>query len=206
VTEPSKSPHADHLEEIEMSTAQTPAAEEHRGDRAAASPAAESVARDFFDAFNRKDVERVMRLVSDDIVEDLPGIGIVEGTEQERAMLNALFSSFPDMATEVTRVTVAGNVVALEWSRRGTFSGAPWQGLPANGRPYNIRGAAFLEVNGDRVSRVTVYSDSAALARDLGILPAEGSGAERLALAMFKARVRARRALGALRPAGKAGA
>ena len=132
-----------------MSTAQTPAAEEHSGDRAASGPAAESVARDFFDAFNRKDVERVMSLVSDDVVEDVSG---------------------------------------------------------ANGRPYDIRGAAFIEVHGDRVSRVTVYSDSAALARDLGILPAEGSGAERLALAMFKARVRARRALGALRPAGKGGA
>jgi steroid delta-isomerase-like uncharacterized protein len=188
-----------------MSTAQTPAAEEHSGDRAAASPAAESVARDFFDAFDRKDVERVMSLVSDDIVEDVPGVGIIEGAEEERAFLNSLFSSFPDMATEMTRVTAAGNVVAIEWSRRGTFTGAPWQGLPASGRSFSTRGAAFLEVNGDRVTRVTIYSDSATLARDLGVLPAEGSGAERLALAMFRARVRTRRALGALLPVGKAG-
>jgi hypothetical protein len=40
---------------------------------------------------------------------------------------------------------------------------------------------------------MTVYTDTGQFFRDIGVLPAEGSLAERLALAMFRARVRARR-------------
>ena len=186
-----------------MSTAHPPTSENYGGEPTVSDRSPEAVARDFFDAFDRKDVEKLLSLVSDDIVEDVPGVGIIEGTEQERSFLNSLFSSFPDMATDVTRVTTSGGVVAVEWSRRGTFTGEPWQGLPANGRTFDTRGAAFVEVSGSRVTRVTIYSDQATLARDLGVLPAEGSGAERLALAMFRARVKSRRILGALLPSRK---
>src|ERR1700724_3037422 len=105
------------------------------------------VAQEFFDAMARRDIEAAMDLVSDDIVEDLAGVGVISGLTEERALLTAFFGSFPDMQTEVIRGTAQGRVVAVEWRRRGTFTGTPWQGLPASGRPFDLRGAAFIEVD-----------------------------------------------------------
>jgi steroid delta-isomerase-like uncharacterized protein len=131
-------------------------------------------------------------------VEDLAGVGVITGLTEERAFLTAFFGSFPDMETEVVRVTVDGRVVGVEWRRRGTFTGSPWQGLPASGRSFDLRGAAFVEVDDGLVSRVTAYSDSAQLGRDLGILPPAGSPAERIASAIYRLRVRVQRVLRAL--------
>jgi steroid delta-isomerase-like uncharacterized protein len=152
------------------------------------------VATEFFDAFGRRDVDALMQIVSDDIVEDLPGVGIVSGLDEERAFLTGLFGSFPDLTTEVTRITIDGRVAAIEWKRRGTFTGAPWQGLPASGRAFESTGAAFVEVVDRRVTKVTVYSDSAQVARGIGVLPAEGSAGERLARAVYGLQVRLGRA------------
>jgi steroid delta-isomerase-like uncharacterized protein len=157
------------------------------------------VVGEFFDAMGRRDIEATMDLVSDDIVEDLAGVGVINGVAEERAFLTAFFGSFPDMQTEVRRVTAQGRVVAVEWRRHGTFTGSPWQGLPASGRPFDLRGAAFMEVDDGLVTKVTAYSDSAQLGRDLGILPPVGSSAERLAATIYRLRVRVLRVLQALR-------
>jgi steroid delta-isomerase-like uncharacterized protein len=154
----------------------------------------------FFDAFGRRDVDAMMSMVSEDITENLAGIGVINGIEEDRAFLTALFESFPDLETQVTRTVAAGNIVAVEWRRRGTFTGRPWQGLPASGRPFAFRGCALVEVDGDRVKRVDVYSDTAEFARDIGVLPPEGSIGERVALAAFRMRVRAHRVIRALGP------
>jgi len=164
------------------------------GDR----PPNDVVAR-FFEAFARRDVDTMMEVVSDDIVEDLAGVGVVTGADEDRAFLTALFESFPDLASEVTRVVGAGNLVAVEWRRRGTFTGRPWRGLPASDRPFDFRGVALVEVDGDRITRINVYSDTAEFGRDIGVLPPEGSAGERFALALFRIRVRARRVVRATR-------
>jgi steroid delta-isomerase-like uncharacterized protein len=139
---------------------------------------ARRIATEFFDAFGRRDADALMEMVSPDIVEDLPGVGVISGLEQERAFLTGLFASFPDLATEVTRITIDGRVAAIEWRRTGTFSGAPWQGLPATGRAFESVDAAFVEIDDGRVSKVTVYYESAQLAHALGVAPAEGSPGE----------------------------
>jgi steroid delta-isomerase-like uncharacterized protein len=160
---------------------------------------------DFFVAFARRDVEAIMQLVAEDIVEDLAGVGGVTGAAEDRDFLTALGDSFPDLVTEGTRVVAAEHLVAVEWKRRGTFTGRPWRGLPASGKPFEFRGVAVVEVSGERISRIDVYSDTAEFARDIGVLPAEGSAGERFALALLRTRLRVRRVLNALVPHRKAG-
>ena len=128
---------------------------------------AEAVVADWFDAFARRDVEALMQLASDDILEELPGVGVINGLVEERAFLSGLFASFPDLETEVKRVTAGGRVVAVEWVRRGAFTGSPWQGLPPTGKSFESTGAAFMEVDAGRVTHVVVYSDSTQLASAL---------------------------------------
>ena len=103
----------------------------------------EQLVADFFDAFGRRDVDALMTMVSEDITEDLAGIGVINGAEADRAFLTELFGSFPDRETTVTRFVTAGNVVVVEWERQGTFTGSHWQGRIASASPCSGRVSPF---------------------------------------------------------------
>ena len=128
----------------------------------------------------------------------LPGTPPLEGIANELAFISGLLAAFPDMEIEVTRLMAIDQVVAAAWTRRGTFTGADFQGLPANGARIESAAAGFFEIENGLIKRLTVYADMNKFGRDLGLVPPEGSPAERLALGMFRARVRMKRFLGAL--------
>jgi hypothetical protein len=65
--------------------------------------------------------------------------------------------------------------------------------LPASGERFDSPTAGFFEIENGLIKRITVYADLNKFARDLGVVPPEGSTAERLALSMFRARVRMKR-------------
>jgi steroid delta-isomerase-like uncharacterized protein len=158
----------------------------------------EQVVSHFLDAFGRHDVEAIGRLCADDIVELLPGTPPLEGIDNELAFISGLLAAFPDMEIEVTRLMAIDQVVAAAWTRRGSFTGADFQGLPANGARVDSPAAGFFEIENGLIKRLTVYADMNKFGRDLGLVPPEGSSAERLALGMFRARVRIKRLIGAL--------
>jgi steroid delta-isomerase-like uncharacterized protein len=153
----------------------------------------EQVVASFLDALGRHDLEAFRRVCAEDIVELLPGAPPMEGIDDELAFAAALVAAFPDLEIEVTRVMTVDQVVAAEWIRRGTFTGADFQGLPANGARFDSPAAGFFEIENGVVKRLTVYTDMNKLGRDLGVVPPEGSRAERLALGIFRTRVRINR-------------
>ena len=153
----------------------------------------EQVVADFLNALGRHDVDGIGRVCADNIVEVLSGTAPLEGIDNELAFARGLIAAFPDLEIEVTRLMAADLVVAAEWTRRGTFSGADFQGLPANGARFNSPAAGFFEIENGLIKRITAYADMNKFARDLGVVPPEGSTAERLALSMFRIRVRMKR-------------
>jgi len=175
------------------------AAEPKRDNAAAArGRTPEQVVADFLDALGRHDVEGIGRACADDIVEVLSGTAPLEGIDNELAFARDLLAAFPDLEIEVTRLMAIDLVVAAEWTRRGTFTGADFQGLPANGARFDSPAAGFFEIENGLIKRLTVYADMNKFARDLGVVPPEGSLAERLAMSMFRSRVRAKRVVGTL--------
>ena len=158
----------------------------------------EQVVANFLDALGRHDLEAFSRVCADDIVELLPGTPPMEGIDNELAFARGLLAAFPDLEIEVTRVMAVDQVVAAAWTRRGTFTGADFQGLPANGARFESPAAGFFEIENGLIKRLTVYTDMNKLGRDLGVVPPEGSPAERLALGMFRTRVRIKRIVGTL--------
>jgi len=166
-------------------------------------PSPEVVVGHFFEAFARHDLDAICNLFTDDIIED-PGFGDpIEGIDNERAYLRDLWEAFPDASIEMKHLMSAGRVVAVQYTRRGSFTGKEWQGLLPSGRSVVSYAGSFFEVEDDRISRITVYTDSGRILRGLGVLPEEGSTGERLAIAMYRARVRTRRGARALRPRRK---
>jgi steroid delta-isomerase-like uncharacterized protein len=164
---------------------------------AAGGPTPEQAVAHFFDAFVRRDLEGIRRVCADDVVELLPGTPPMEGIDNQLAFIRGLYASFPDLEIEVTRLMAIDQVVAAAWTRRGTFTGADFQGLPSNGAHIESPAAGFFEIQDGLIKKLTVYVDMNKFGRDLGLVPPEGSAAEKLALGVFRARVRIKRLFGA---------
>jgi hypothetical protein len=78
---------------------------------------------------------------------------------------------------------------------RGTFSGAPYQGIEPNGRDVELRGLDLLEIEKQKITSNTVYFDTGEFARQIGMLPPQDSGAERAMVGAFNAVTKLRKAV-----------
>jgi steroid delta-isomerase-like uncharacterized protein len=99
------------------------------------------------------------------------------------------FDAVPDLHMEVEDVAVAGEPgrerVTVRWFITGTFSGGPMMGIEATGRPVAMRGMDLIDIQDGRVAGNAIYYDGLAFARQVGLLPREGSGADRLVTRAF---------------------
>jgi steroid delta-isomerase-like uncharacterized protein len=162
---------------------------------APASGTAEAVARRYFDGVARRDLDAMAACWHADGVDDLVPIGILRGPDEVRAFFEELFAAVPDMDFTVTRVTAGERIAAVEWRFTGTFAGGPFQGIAPTGGHLEVRGVDCCEVEDGLIVRNTAYYDGAGFARSIGMLPEQGSAAERAMTSAFNALTRARGAL-----------
>jgi hypothetical protein len=64
----------------------------------------------------------------------------------------------------------------------------PFQGIRPTGRRVEIRGADIMEISGGLIQHNTIYYDGAAFARQIGMLPSQGSRADRALISAFNAK------------------
>jgi steroid delta-isomerase-like uncharacterized protein len=157
--------------------------------------ALENHARSYFDAVNRRDVDGMLEHWTEDGVVDLVPIGILRGHDEIAAFFREMFAAFPDAETTVTRVAAGQNEVAVEWRMTATFTGTPFQGIEATGRPVELRGVDMIEIADGKNVTNTAYYDGMAFARGAGLLPPQDSGAERAMRSAVNAATRLRRAV-----------
>jgi steroid delta-isomerase-like uncharacterized protein len=147
----------------------------------------EDVASGYFEAVAARDPDAMAQFWAEDGIDELVPVGIFRGPGEVRGFFAGMFAAFPDMEFSVERMTATADVVAVQWRARGTFSGAPFQGVEPTGRRVEVRGCDCLEVEEGKIVRNTAYYDGAAFARGLGMLPQRDSGGERAMLAAFNA-------------------
>ena len=104
-----------------------------------------------------------------------------------------------EMEVITERVVADTGRVAAEWRMRGTFTGAPFQGIEATGRSIELRGFDLFEVERGKIKRNTAYYDGAAFARAIGLLPPQDSGAEKAMTGAFNAATKVRKGIADLR-------
>jgi steroid delta-isomerase-like uncharacterized protein len=128
----------------------------------------------------------------------LPTGETVRGGDELAAWFRRLFASAPDWRIEVENALDDGDRTAVvQWHGTGTFDGEPFQGIVATGRPVDLRGVDVVRYDADgKVEENTIYYDGAEFARQVGLLPARGSSADRAMLSAFNAATRVRRSLG----------
>jgi steroid delta-isomerase-like uncharacterized protein len=163
--------------------------------------AVEEKVRSYFEAMDARDANAMAAHWREDGVEDVVPVGLMRGRDELRDSFASMFAAMPDARTTVTRLIAGERSCAVEWRLEGTFDGAPYMGLEPTGNHVEIRGLDLLELaDGELVSN-TAYFDGAGFARQIGMLPADGSGADRAMKSAFNAMTKVRRAIAERRPA-----
>jgi steroid delta-isomerase-like uncharacterized protein len=155
---------------------------------------AEETARAAFEAFIAHDVEGILANWHPEGIQDWVPLGIFRGHDEMRQLFQDVFAAMPDMEMTIEAVTSDERRAVIQWRSRGTHTGS-FMGIDPTGRTIEQRGVDVMEVEDGLVVRNTVYYDGAAQARALGMLPAQGSGAERAVIGAFNGVTRLRRAI-----------
>jgi steroid delta-isomerase-like uncharacterized protein len=155
----------------------------------------EDTARGYFEAVESRDPEAMAGYWAADYVEDVSGVGVLRGPEAVKGYFRDLFAAIPDAEMSAQRLVANDSHAVVEWRLTGTFRGAPYQGIEPNGRHLELRGVDVIEVEGDKLASNSVYFDTGELARQIGMLPAPDSGAERAIKSAFNAVTKVRKAI-----------
>jgi steroid delta-isomerase-like uncharacterized protein len=155
----------------------------------------EEHARSAFDQLARRDAEGIGRHYREDCVVEIVPIGVFRGRQAIVDFFREAFAAVPDLETTVTRVVAGETQAAVEWRMSGNFTGGPFQGIDPTGKRVELRGIDLLEIEDGQTVSNTAYYDGAAFARQVGMLPPEGSGAERTMKSAFNAVTKVRKAV-----------
>lgn len=148
------------------------------------------VARAVFEALNDGDLDGFAQFSADGVFGDFIAVGEFRGAAAVRSFFVELLAAVPDFSITVEDVIADDHGAAVKWHATGTFTGSPFRGVVANGRRIGLRGVDFMEIDGGRVQRNRIAYDGATFARQVGLLPPNGSGPDRALLAAFNARTR----------------
>lgn len=160
----------------------------------------ETVARAYFDAVARQDLDGMCAQWAPGAEDVIHGVVEMTAPDDIREWFGGLFAAFPDFRFEVLDVLAAGERVAVEWSAGGTFDGGGrFEGLRANGATIALQGCDVLTIRDGAIQRNDAYMNGAEMARQLGALPPAGSAPERAMTALLNARTALKSRLAAAR-------
>jgi steroid delta-isomerase-like uncharacterized protein len=155
------------------------------------------VVRAIFERLNDRDADSLIsQFAADDIVEDWPVVGHLEGKQAVRDYFAAMFASIPDLRIEVERMAADGETVFVHWHMTGTFSGASFQGLEPTGRSIDIRGNDCFTIRDGKVAANFIGYDGMTFGVQAGILPRPGSRMDQVVTFATNLMIRTRKRLG----------
>jgi steroid delta-isomerase-like uncharacterized protein len=147
-------------------------------------------------AWNGRDSSAMDALITDDIVWYDPALPEPARSKAEvRAFMESSWRAFPDLRfsePDPPFVVEQGDNVAWGWRMQGTFDGAPMDppGFAPTGRTMDVRGTDEWVMRDGRIAHYRAHYDINGLARQLGIVPEAGSGAERAMVALQRVQAR----------------
>lgn len=156
---------------------------------------AEDVATRYFAAVTARDVEGMLTCWAPGGRENIRGQMDGRAPEDVRAFFTNLFDAVPDFLLEVESMTADDDRVAVRWRARGTFVRGEVGGYAAHGGPIALEGIDELQVRDGLIVENNAFPDNIAFARQLGVLPPEGSKAEARMNALVNAKTRFTRKL-----------
>lgn len=162
----------------------------------------EHVARAYFQAIDRHDLEAAVALWAPGGRENVRGLVDARAPQGVRQFIGALLGAVPDLAFEVVSTTSEGERCAGQWRLTGTFAGdSAFNGIEPTGAPITLEGVDILTVRDGLIAANDAFTDSMSFAREVGMMPAQGSATEQGMTRAFNVRTGVARRLGGARDA-----
>jgi steroid delta-isomerase-like uncharacterized protein len=139
-----------------------------------------------FEALNREDVEALRQFWTDATVERFPD-RTCRGAEEIAAYFEDALASLPDWHMDIVGLAEDGDDVFVQWRLTGTHEG-PLLGIAPTGKRVAIDGIDHFVMRDGKVVSNFVVVDQLQYARQIGMMPADGSAADRAMKAAFNAR------------------
>jgi steroid delta-isomerase-like uncharacterized protein len=150
---------------------------------------AELVRWAFEECLNAHDTTPLRQFWTDDTVERFPD-RTVRGADEIAAYFDEVFAALPDFHMDVRAIAEQGEHVFVQWHLTGTHTGAPFAGTEATGKPISLDGMDHFVLRDGRVASNFVVFDQMEFARQLGLMPPDGSPGDRAVKAAFNAKTR----------------
>lgn len=147
-------------------------------------------------AWNAHDADALLSLCTDDILWEDPSAAPARGHDEVRAFLASTWTIFPDLSftlTEPPLVAVEGPRAAQVWRLDGTFLGPDPAGFAPTGKHVDQLGVDHYEFRDGLLCRYSAFYDVTESARQMGLAPARGSGAERTMALLQRTAMKLRR-------------
>jgi steroid delta-isomerase-like uncharacterized protein len=120
------------------------------------------------------------------------------GAAEIRAYFEATFAAIPDLAVEMLALVEQGDEVFVRWRLSGTQQGR-LQGLEGTGRRIALDGIDHFTLRDGKIASNFVIFDQTQWARQIGLVPDDGSAGDRAVKGAFNARIKLARTLQARR-------
>lgn len=141
-----------------------------------------------FEMLNHRDVTPLRPYWTDETVEHFPD-RTCRGPEEIAAYFEDAFAAIPDFHMDVIALVEQGDDVFVHWHLTGTHQGE-LLGIAPTGKPLAIDGMDHFVIRDGRVLSNFVVFDQMQYARQIGMMPDDGSGADRALKQAFNARTR----------------
>lgn len=132
---------------------------------------AAEIQRRMFDVIEERDLEALREMYHPDYVYVGPEGVEEKGADAGIAVAREFTNAFPDLRFEIrNQFTPSDEVAIIELTARGTHQ-AELEGIPATGRPIEMRACNIVEVAADgRIRQEREYWDNMTLMQQLGVV------------------------------------
>lgn len=138
------------------------------------------------------DVDALMEMCANDIILTWLPVGTYNGKGEVREQWEELFTAFPDFARDAEIIALDKDTIVMRSVATGTFSGGPFAGYEPTGAAGQVRVMDVNHLKNGKIHRMESYWDGLEMARSLGVMPGEGSVADRVARSATNAITKAR--------------
>ena len=141
-----------------------------------------------FERINEHDVAPLKEFWTEDTVEHFPD-RTCRGADEIAAYFGDTFRGVPDLRMEVVALAEQGDDVFVQWHLTGTHEG-PLLGIEPTGKRLAIDGIDHFVLRDGSVVSNHVVVDQLDYARQLGMMPPDGSAADKAMKAAFNLRTK----------------
>jgi steroid delta-isomerase-like uncharacterized protein len=114
--------------------------------------------QDYYDAFNRQDMDAFLAMLTDDVIHDVNQGGREVGKEAFSKFMDRMNAHYKEQIVDISiTANDEGDRAAVEFTVLGEYLSTD-EGLPeAAGQKYNLPAGAFFVIRDGKVARITNY-------------------------------------------------